>query len=52
MIISGLKSTAIHGDREQRERDEALKGFTAGKYSVLVATNVAARLVINNERID
>jgi len=33
----------IHGDRSQAQRAEALAGFKAGKYQVLVATDIAAR---------
>ena len=32
-----------HSDREQREREEALSDFKAGRARVLVATSVAAR---------
>lgn len=39
----GLKAAAIHGDRSQRQREQALDGFRKGKYSILVATDVAAR---------
>lgn len=39
----GFKIQAIHGDRSQRQRDEALAGFRAGKYRYLAATDVAAR---------
>lgn len=38
-----LSSTSIHGDRLQREREEALRDFRSGKRKVLVATAVAAR---------
>ncbi|KAL8203871.1 UNVERIFIED_CONTAM: putative ATP-dependent RNA helicase ddx4 [Gekko kuhli] len=38
-----IKTTSIHGDREQREREEALRDFRSGKCPVLVATSVAAR---------
>ncbi|XP_030048998.1 putative ATP-dependent RNA helicase DDX4 isoform X2 [Microcaecilia unicolor] len=38
-----ISTTSIHGDREQREREEALGDFRSGKCHVLVATNVAAR---------
>ena len=40
---SGIKATAIHGDRSQNQRNMALKGFQDGQYRVLVATDVAAR---------
>ena len=36
-------ATSIHGDREQREREEALRDFRTGSHPVLVATSVAAR---------
>ncbi|KAM9328433.1 putative ATP-dependent RNA helicase DDX4 [Pholidichthys leucotaenia] len=38
-----VPTTSIHGDREQREREQALADFRSGKCSVLVATSVAAR---------
>ncbi len=34
---------AIHGDRSQGQRNEALQGFKDGIYRILVATDVAAR---------
>ncbi|CAL1541400.1 unnamed protein product, partial [Lymnaea stagnalis] len=40
---SGFPTTSIHGDRLQREREEALVDFKSGKSYVLVATSVAAR---------
>ena len=39
----GVHATAIHGDRSQVERMQALEEFKAGKVGVLVATDVAAR---------
>ena len=39
----GVKSAAIHGGRSQAQRDRALRDFTTGSVSVLVATDVAAR---------
>jgi ATP-dependent RNA helicase RhlE len=39
----GVKTAAIHGDRSQNQRNQALKGFQDGYYRVLVATDVAAR---------
>lgn len=38
-----LSTTSIHGDRLQREREEALRDFRTGKRKVLIATAVAAR---------
>merc|ERR1712080_770110 len=39
----GFPTTSIHGDRLQREREEALYDFKTGKMAILVATAVAAR---------
>ncbi|XP_031562414.1 ATP-dependent RNA helicase DED1-like [Actinia tenebrosa] len=39
----GFPTTSIHGDRLQREREEALEDFREGRCPVLIATNVAAR---------
>ena len=38
-----LLTTSIHGDRTQRQREEALADFTEGRFKILVATAVAAR---------
>jgi len=40
---SDFAATSIHGDRLQREREEALKDFKGDRKPVLVATAVAAR---------
>ncbi|MFC0134552.1 DEAD/DEAH box helicase [Massilia eurypsychrophila] len=40
---SGIKATAIHGDKTQQERMAALEAFKKGDIDVLVATDVAAR---------
>jgi superfamily II DNA/RNA helicase len=39
----GVRALAIHGDLRQGARERALADFIAGKVSVLVATDVAAR---------
>jgi len=39
----GLPAVAMHGDRTQNQRNQALAGFREGRYRVLVATDVAAR---------
>lgn len=39
----GLKAAALHADRTQAQRTQAVEGFRSGTYRVLVATDVAAR---------
>ena len=39
----GLAATAIHGDKNQQQRTQALEDFKQGMARVLVATDVAAR---------
>ncbi len=39
----GIAADAIHGDKNQKERMEALEAFKVGKVTALVATDVAAR---------
>jgi len=36
-------AAAIHGDKEQWQREQSLQAFKAGKISILVATDVASR---------
>jgi len=43
MCQTNLAATSIHGDRLQREREEALKDFKQNRKPILVATAVAAR---------
>lgn len=38
-----IKSDAIHGNKSQGARTQALQGFKSGKTKVLVATDIAAR---------
>lgn len=40
---AGLHAAALHGDMEQRDRDQVLVQFRHGSVTVLVATDVAAR---------
>ncbi len=40
---AGVKSDAIHGNKSQAARTEALKNFKNGRTRVLVATDIAAR---------
>jgi ATP-dependent RNA helicase DDX3X len=43
LYTEGFPAQAIHGDRSQHQREEALKNFRLGKTPILVATAVAAR---------
>ena len=43
LLRNRFKAIAIHGGRSQNQRNEALAGFRNGHYTVLVATDVAAR---------
>lgn len=39
----GIPTTSMHGDKTQRERDDALADFKNGRVNLMVATDVAAR---------
>ncbi len=41
--VEGVKASAIHGDRPQKARERTLRSFKNGRFSILVATDVAAR---------
>ncbi|PSR93845.1 P-loop containing nucleoside triphosphate hydrolase protein [Coniella lustricola] len=40
---AGMPCTSIHSDRTQREREDAMRSFRAGKSPILIATGVSAR---------
>jgi ATP-dependent RNA helicase RhlE len=40
---AGIVAVAIHSNRTQNQRQQALDGFRSGKYAVMVATDIAAR---------
>ena len=40
---AGILSVAIHSDRTQNQRLQAMDGFRRGKFQVIVATDIAAR---------
>ncbi len=40
---AGIDSVAIHGNKNQGQRDRALDAFRRGRFRILVATDVAAR---------
>lgn len=43
LIADGIKAAAIHGNKSQGARTQALADFKMGKLQVLVATDIAAR---------
>lgn len=43
LVKNGIKALAIHGNKAQNARQNALKGFKSGETRVLVATDIAAR---------
>jgi len=43
LAAAGIRCTALHADRTQEQRRAAVEGFRGGRYTVLVATDIAAR---------
>jgi ATP-dependent RNA helicase RhlE len=43
LLRHGVAAGRIHGNRSQSQRTQALGGFKAGRFPVLVATDIAAR---------
>ena len=43
LISQGFSAKGLHGDMEQKQREEAINAFKKGKIEVLIATDVAAR---------
>lgn len=41
LVREGYPATSIHGDRSQREREDALRAFRCGERPILVATAVS-----------
>ena len=43
MVSHGFMAKGLHGDMEQRQREEAIRAFKTSKLEILIATDVAAR---------
>jgi ATP-dependent RNA helicase DDX41 len=43
LLLKGVGAVAVHGDKSQEERTEAMTAFKAGAKDVLVATDIAAK---------
>lgn len=43
LVARGYVARGLHGEMEQRQREDVITGFRSGKIEILVATDVAAR---------
>ncbi|QKF80675.1 DEAD/DEAH box helicase [Halarcobacter ebronensis] len=43
LVSQGFSAKGLHGDMEQRQREEVINSFKKGKLEILIATDVAAR---------
>lgn len=43
LVSQGFSAKGLHGDMEQRQREEAINAFKKGRLEILIATDVAAR---------
>lgn len=43
LLLKGVEAVAIHGDKDQDEREYAMKCFREGRKDVMVATDVASK---------
>ncbi len=43
LIAQGIRTAALHADRTQQQRTAAVEGLRSGRYTSLVATDLAAR---------
>jgi ATP-dependent RNA helicase RhlE len=43
LIAQGIRTSALHADRTQQQRSAAVEGLRSGRFTALVATDLAAR---------
>ncbi len=43
LLLKGVEAVAIHGGKDQAERNDAIRLFKAGEKDVLIATDIAAK---------
>ena len=43
LVSQGFMAKGLHGDMEQRQREECIRAFKSSKLEILIATDVAAR---------
>ena len=43
LLVKGVEAVAVHGSKDQEEREWAIQSFKAGQKDVLIATDVASK---------
>ena len=43
LLVKGVEAVAVHGGKDQEDRNLAIDGFKGGRKDVLVATDVASK---------
>lgn len=43
LCLNGIICQSIHGDRDQNDREQAIKDLKSGEVKILIATDVASR---------
>ncbi|KAJ1739360.1 hypothetical protein LPJ68_004760 [Coemansia sp. RSA 1086] len=43
LLLKGVEAVAIHGGKDQEEREYAMRSFRSGKKDVLIATDIASK---------
>jgi ATP-dependent RNA helicase RhlE len=43
LVAQGIRTTALHADRTQQQRSAAVEGLKSGRFTALIATDLAAR---------
>ena len=43
LVAAGIRAAALHANRTQDQRRHAVEGFRGGRYTALIATDIAAR---------
>eukprot|EP00126_Sphaerothecum_destruens_P007506 Sdes_comp19880_c0_seq1m12191 len=43
LLLKGIEAVAIHGDKDQEEREWAINSFRTGKKDILVATDIVSK---------
>ncbi|KAL2518275.1 DEAD-box ATP-dependent RNA helicase 35 [Abeliophyllum distichum] len=52
LLLKGVQAVAVHGGKDQEEREYAISSFKSGKKDVLVATDVASKGLEEQEGVE